>query len=300
MRRSVPVRFWQHVLASDHPTQRGGAEARRTVYSQGVQRERVRRVVGCVAKLRASNRFPGSVVLQFSPHEDGARMETLGGETLGLGVLFGSEVFTERDQEVLHVLTHRVRVLSAAQLARTWWPGAGSDRAAVMRMRHLERAGHVTVHDLPAHPELSLEAPLATWQPGLPSPDLAVVAKQCAERFTASHLLTTCVVATEAAHTWLASPGGHFPRDTELSHDLHLSQVYLRMRRMLPTRARSWQREEAFQTIGTGDPPTKRPDAFVRDGLHRTAIECAGSYSRARLDAFHLFCEQEALAYELW
>ena len=45
----------------------------------------------------------------------------------------------------------------------------------------------------------------------------------------------------------------------------------------------------------------KVPDAVVKDGLYRTAIELVGSSYRAqKLEAFHTYCAAQDLGYELW
>ena len=64
----------------------------------------------------------------------------------------------------------------------------------------------------------------------------------------------------------------------------------------LPTRARSWTLETDLPK-GQG---IKLPDAMVRDGLYRTAIEFGGRYKSAKLEAFHKYCAAQELGYEIW
>lgn len=75
------------------------------------------------------------------------------------------------------------------------------------------------------------------------------------------------------------------------------------MRANLPTRAAKWLHEDeiADDLFERAIPGEKRPDAVVRDGAHLTAVELVGSsYKQEKLQAFHDFCAERGLAYELW
>lgn len=86
------------------------------------------------------------------------------------------------------------------------------------------------------------------------------------------------------------------PADSEVSHDLHLAEVYFRMLEELPTRASTWILETHLPK-GQG---VKVPDAIVRDGLDRAAIEFGGLYDRVKLESFHAYCRDKKMGYELW
>lgn len=213
-------------------------------------------------------------------------------------------VLTERDRDILDALTCRVRVLSLEQVARAWWPGA-SRSAAEERLSRLSAAGLVEARRFAARPETELVAPLATWQPGRSTPDFATVSYRAKSRWSEPPVMTACVIATERSGNRFGGRGGRFPRATERTHDLHLAQVYLRMRVLNPSRARTWLREDLVAKSRSEDEETaaageKLPDAIVRDGQHDTAIEFAGAYAREKLREFHLYCERTSLAYELW
>lgn len=204
---------------------------------------------------------------------------------------------TSRDREILSVLTTRVRVRSTAQVGRTWWANASQPEAgARRRLRALAEAGLVTVDQVLAHREIALAGPVALWHRGLPEPDFPALSARLARRWAEPERATPCVVATEQAAAQFGGTGGRPPRDSEATHDIHLAAVYLRMRQELPTRAASWTPEAALKK-GQG---IKVPDAIVRDGKYRTAIEFGGSYSAEKLAAFHRYCQGRALAYELW
>ena len=202
-----------------------------------------------------------------------------------------------RDRAILIALTRRVRVLTLTQIGRVWWPEAvHPERNAANRMTALERAGLVEVCTLMAHPEIPLRRPLATWQPGLPAPDLTKLAKSLSRRWPESDTATRCVIATSEAGVRFAGYGGRPPRDSEATHDIHLASVYLKMVAELPTRARSWVPEAALPK-GQG---VKVPDAIVQDGLYETAVEFGGQYAEPKLAAFHGYCCQQDLGYEVW
>ena len=75
------------------------------------------------------------------------------------------------------------------------------------------------------------------------------------------------------------------------------------MREELATRAESWRSESllaADTSIKRSNPGDKVPDAIVRDGRTKTAIEFVGEYSVDKLTAFHAYCKRANLGYELW
>jgi len=212
---------------------------------------------------------------------------------------------TDRDHEVLTVLTLRVRAMTIQQIATVWWtdiPGAPAKRSlaeARRRLQVLARDGLVEITALLAHPEIELIAPLAVWQPGLPPPDIGSVAHAAKSRWSRPHVTTEFVTATVEAGRLMGGEGGRQPKTSEASHDMHLAAVYLRMRRELRTRSENW-RSEARVLAEQGRASDKLPDALVRDGKCTTAIEFVGEYSAAKLAAFHEYCNHKNYGYELW
>jgi hypothetical protein len=202
-----------------------------------------------------------------------------------------------RDRAILMTLTRRVRVLTLAQIGRVWWSQTKHpERNAAGRSAALEQGGLLRLCTLMAHPEIPLRRPLGSWQPGLLPPDLKKLAKGLAARWTESDTATRCVVATEEAGVRFAGHGGRPPRDSEATHDIHLAAVYLKMAEELPTRAQSWV-PEAELPKGQG---VKVPDAIVKDGLYQTAVEFGGRYPEPKLRAFHDYCAERDLGYEVW
>lgn len=138
--------------------------------------------------------------------------------------------FSDRDRRILDTLTARVRLLSLSQIARVFWSGVRDPRvAARKRLAVLERTGFLERLNVLARPELPLPAPVAKWAPGEAPPNFGAVAYQVQARWEQAPTPTTVVVATARAGHWCGGQGGRRPRTSEITHDLHLAAVYLRL-----------------------------------------------------------------------
>lgn len=209
-------------------------------------------------------------------------------------------VLTPRDRQLLETLTLRVRVISVAQAARTFWGNtAAPEENASRRISSLERAGYVARFVLVCHPELGLESPTVTWKPGEPPPDFAAASYRLKTRWSEKPKPTPVVIATEAAANWLGGYGGRRPRPSEASHDLHVAALYLRMLRDAPGRARAWQ-SEAQLLARVRHKGGRLPDAMIVGSKEKTVLEFGGAYSAAKLGAFHRYCAERGLPYEVW
>ena len=202
--------------------------------------------------------------------------------------------------ELLEVLPLRIRILSLAQVGRTWWAHAAAPATApIRRLSQLCQAGYVELVSVMAHPETELAGPLVKWRPGHSPPDHGALAYRLRSRWTDPLVQTSCVVATSFAGRFFGGYGGRAPRRAETTHDLHLSAVFLQMRTNQPERAATWISEEGRKKqLEHGE---KLPDAIVTDGDQQTVIELGGkSYDRSKLVAFHEHCAGRNLAYEVW
>lgn len=206
---------------------------------------------------------------------------------------------TQRDTEILEALTLRIRVLSVDQVSRTWWPDSTSPETAVRRFRQLADAGYLSRISLMAHPETSLSEPVCVWHQEADVPDFGAVAWRLNSRWAEPLVTTACVIATRFAGRFFGGHGGRKPRRAETTHDLHLSAVYLQMQTNQPHRAATWiSEDERKKDTEHGG---KLPDAIVTDSGRKTAIELGGkSYDRDKLEAFHVFCHEQNLGYEIW
>lgn len=206
---------------------------------------------------------------------------------------------TNRDVALLEALTLRVRCLSRAQIARTWWEDSAAGQAnANARLKVLARAGLITPFLALAHPEIPLHAPLYVWQPGQANPDFGAAAYRLQVRWQHAAVATPCVLATRAAgHRW-GGHGGRFPRQSEQTHDLHVSALFLHYREKHPEWVPYWVSEERLrEEKAAGE---KLPDALLRLPTGDYIIEWGGIYSKPKLQAFHAHCVEQQCGYEMW
>lgn len=203
-----------------------------------------------------------------------------------------------RDVEILDTVVRRVKVLSVAQVARTWWPEAAGAGAARKRIRLLARAGYVRVVRILAGEERIFTNALARWTPGQDAPDFATVVSHAAGRWESPTRSVVCVVATPLAAARFGS-AFRTPRLSEGTHDLHVAQLYLRLLRATKWGAGHWEGEACC--AAKAGPDQKIPDALLRLPGQPMAIEVVGeSYSVGKLRELHEFCASRGLPYELW
>lgn len=208
-------------------------------------------------------------------------------------------MLTERDIEILKVLCHKVRVLSAPQIARTWWPlAASSVQSALRRIRRLQSQGLLQVNTLSVHPEIPLACPLSIWHPGEPKPDFGPIVYQAQVRWTLPAAFVTTVCATRKAASLFGGYAGRFPEANDATHDLHLAAVFLRKRTERPTVAETWLSEDMVRASRQNQ-KQKLPDAIIHHPA-TMAIEFVGRYPKKKLEAFHDFCDGNGMGYELW
>lgn len=208
--------------------------------------------------------------------------------------------FTPRDRDILATLVRRVRVLTLEQIARTWFAHTVTPRRhADIRLVRLERAGLIHRDSMIAHPELLLDSPMAVWIPGREPPDWVDLARRTACRWSAAPQSCKLVVASKLAGTWLGGRGGRWPRPMELSHDISLAGVFLKIRAQHPDRAAAWVSEDLLGRCGF-ERADRRPDALIDAQVAPRAIELAGLYRPDKFRSFHAFCENQNLAYEIW
>lgn len=211
---------------------------------------------------------------------------------------------TDRDREILIALTHKVRLLSLEQIARTWWSDSPSGLAtARKRLAQLSNpASHPYVMQrmkLNAHPELMLSGPLFTWRPGDPTPPFGALSYRLKKRWKQAIKPTTVYIATERAARHFGGYGGKLRRPLQATHDLHVSQIYLQMLKTDPALAKLWVSEERFAEERRRE---KLPDAVIRDALGNIilVIEFGGAYDAKHVERVHDDCVTRSLPYELW
>ena len=206
----------------------------------------------------------------------------------------------DRADIILETLTRRVRLITVDQAAAAWWWLTVRPRSNARKcLRRLEKQGLVEFITVMAMPEIELREPVYEWHPGDSPPDFGRVAYRLRSRWQAPLVPTDAVIATPRAKQLLGGYiGGRKPRRSEATHDVHLTQVYLRLRRTDPDFAAQWV-SDAQQYAEGGGKNARLPDAIIRDGKSiRMLIEFAGAYSKQKLEAFHGQAKRHS--YQLW
>jgi hypothetical protein len=213
---------------------------------------------------------------------------------------------TKRDLEILDALTRRIRVLSLDQIARTWWQDAGNrNRVAENRLRELAGENLLHLERAPAHPELTLEAPVTVWTTNDPEPEWGAVSYKLQTRWRSHPETTLCVSASKTAVNRFGGHGGRPPRSVERTHDIHMAQVYLIYREKYPELLAHWVFEEKIKAERRREAREatygqKLPDVILRSGRDIRVVEFGGAYGKDKLVSFHRYCKEHAFPYEIW
>lgn len=211
----------------------------------------------------------------------------------------------DRDREVLSALTHKVRLLTAVQVARAWWPSsaAGLENAR-KRLALLLGEGLLDRFSVQSHPELALSGPVFSWHPGGEQPNYEAVSYRLRSRWTEAVRSTTVFTASrKSARIFGGFAGGcrsgGLKQPLQATHDLHVSSMFVRLVLEEPERASTWVSEE---TIAPTRKHQKLPDAMLLnpDGTPALVLEFGGSYRAERVERVHLDCVARSLPYELW
>lgn len=210
-------------------------------------------------------------------------------------------LLTARDQELLLVLTQKVRLLSLRQIAEHWFGGDVAN--ARRRLRQLTQAGLLTRFDVAVRPTPPLQDPVAVWQPGLPAPDVGRTAQVLRWRWMHRpvRLCATYIATAKTANAFGGKARGELKRPLQATHDLGVAAIWLRLRVVSPQLAAAWRGEDLLAHTRRG-PGDKLPDAFLVDAAGEvvSVIEFGGSYDAARVQAFHADCARRQLPYQLW
>ena len=209
-------------------------------------------------------------------------------------------IMTDRRREMLLALTHKVRLITATQAARTWWKETPSGLSAARReLAGLRAAGFLEQNRVVAHPEIELAEPVATWTPGDREPNTDRIAYRLQSRWTAPGRSAVVFFASRQATNHFGGAGGH-SRLHQAGHDMHLASVYFRLHRAEPDTAASWISEDLLPRPER--PGEKLPDAVLKDSAGRIirVIEFGGAYDARRVSKFHDFCAAHGYPYELW
>jgi hypothetical protein len=207
--------------------------------------------------------------------------------------------FTDRDRELLQALSQKVRLFSQRQVAEHLWNGELAN--ARRRLKRLEQAGLVTRLTVHARSLPPIETPLLSWRPHEVAPDFGALAYRCQHRWKSRAVRsTTAWIVTEAGARAFGGVGrGELTRATQVTHDLGVAAVWLRLRQVAPQWATAWRGEDVMAHTRLGE---KLPDGFIVDEQGQIAwiIEFAGAYDTDRIRTVHQDCVERELPYQLW
>ncbi|MFN3194029.1 MAG: hypothetical protein ACE361_26205 [Aureliella sp.] len=210
--------------------------------------------------------------------------------------------FTRRDKEIIACLASCLRVLSAKQIASTWWSESttGVD-SALRRMRTLATADWLQELRIPVDTLPAMAQPVVTWSPGAKEPDVAAAAWQLQNRWERKFATTSLFLATRsAAKVFGGVATGQLKSSDQATHDLGVAEIYLQIRKFRPRLLQWWVGEDTLAPHRRGQ---KLPDAVIASRPGATpqlVLEFGGAYDKARLREFHEDCSQRALPYEIW
>ncbi len=200
------------------------------------------------------------------------------------------------NDELIDLLTRRVRVMTLAQIANALC-GGGADAEALAR--ELEEEGMIERQTVLARPALPCTSPVLVWRPGDELPAFGKTAYRLKARWRKPVEPTEIVQASQkAARRYGGYLGGRWPRASETTHDVNLAGVFLWHREHRPEDVASWVPEAQLYAEGRGL-RSRLPDAVIRrGGTEVRFIEFGGSYGKQKLAAFHT--EMQHLPYEIW
>ena len=205
-------------------------------------------------------------------------------------------MLTERDNEILQALSHRIRMLTADQIASTWW-AESSVETAKRRLDGLVRDGWLQRSRCAAHPLLDLSEPVFSWVPGTAPPAFHALAYKLQKRWNRSIRPTTIYHISRKTAAQRAGSGHNIKHRFQITHDLHVAQIYLLTLRRCPERARAWISEDKLAPSRVHQ---KLPDAIIRLPAGDLVVEFGGAYRPERLLRIHEDCVGRGIAYELW
>jgi len=189
----------------------------------------------------------------------------------------GKRQFGSRIEQVIEVLSTKVRLLTLEQIAESFFHDLSrpidSARAA---LRRAERLGLVVTKWGMAHPRISVLAPLYRYDEAesTPAPLFGRLSWHARRRFGKAPVRTLYATATHTCKAALVGGSARVGvRTSELTHDLCVGEVWLRLRQTDPERAAVWQGEDELDSVGI------RPDALTGD----MAVEFVGKYSAQKL-----------------
>lgn len=210
-------------------------------------------------------------------------------------------MLTERDQLLISMLVWKTRLAMLQQILTVWWGTSESAmRNGHRRIRSLCQSGWLDARQVLARPLLNLSQPLNIWVPGDTAPSFDHLAWQTQSRWKCPARRVTVLAASQRARQMIGGTGRRPLKNIcQVTHDLHVTAIYLNYFREHPDLVNAWQGEDG---IAVNRRYQVLPDALLVDGEGHAyrAIEFGGSYDAQRLRHFHDGCAERELPYEVW
>ena len=150
-----------------------------------------------------------------------------------------------------------------------------------------------------ARPLLALDAPLFVWAPGQPPPDCGRLSYRAQARWDVPARPTLVWYAGPVAAARLGGwARGAVKNYCQVTHDLHVSELYLKLLRSDHPRAATWVGEDALPPGILG--PCVPDAVLMRRRTPARAIEFGGAYPPERFEKFHEHCSLNQMPYEIW
>lgn len=206
---------------------------------------------------------------------------------------------TDRDLDLLQVLTTCTRVLSVGQIASVWWPDCQNVNTVLHRLKNLERCGWLEQYSINVRPVIHVKEPLFAWIPGQEDPNADHIAHQAKPRLAQPSCTTDVCVASRKAACALGSPACGLPPLERRDHELHIASVYVHYKTCRQAVADLWVGASILPRTGYRE---SCPDAMLRDSTGQLvrAIRTVGRCQATQVERFHDYCVEHSLPYELW
>lgn len=201
----------------------------------------------------------------------------------------------ERDWQLLTALAQCYRLTTASRFAQQSQIAQSTARRRLDRLTATGFLNRLTlwVSDIP-----SIEAPLATWLPGDPTPDFGAIAHAAQVRWHDRPIRRTCAytASSRALALFSIAPRPHIKRH-HATHDLAMADCYDYCSIRWPEL--EFVGEDLFvHERGHGEGVE---DAQLVDGSQIVAaVEYAGAYRRERVAHFHHHVSERDLPYYLF
>ena len=202
-------------------------------------------------------------------------------------------LLTRYDLLLLDLLTWRVRLATADQLE-------AFQHLSAVRVRQLLASGFVRSTSMVLS-IISPCEPLFRWNPGTNPHSFSALAYQFEKRRGVSPRRKNRIYwATAKAVRLVGGVGGRVRQPLQVEHDLAMTEVFLRRRRLDDETDAQWLGEDCYRLLYR--PRGKVPDGVLcnSEGKVVLAIEFGGAYSARRIRQFHRHCDQLRLPYEIW